>query len=131
MEDNVTTQAVILEFGGVSGIELLELKEELPPGAVLTRSAEAIEVPDHGDASVGTAVIVLGVEAIQALALWLAKRRVKAESLAECTMERTADGGTIVHFTQYKKDSVSDAPAPDTVSAIAAGLSNILKTAGG
>lgn len=123
------THTTLLELDGVTGIDILELQEELPEGAVTPGSAETTPLGDHGDLGLTAAVVILSAAVIHGLAVWLAKRRVQARTLAECTIDETPEGRRI-SLRVERTASLSEPPDPEVVAALQSHLEGLMQAAG-
>ena len=113
----VTAQALRIE--GIDEVAAVDLKEHLPEGAVRrVRMPRPTGGRLHGEPiSAVAAVVAVSVPAIQALATWLAKRRVKTTDEQELTFRRDPDGTVTVTLRgrlEYQGSEPADPLVADT-----------------
>ena len=117
-----------LVLKGIRRIDLMELTEELPEGAVTpVAAADTGEGTVHGQPVSDLAVIVaLSLPTIQALAIWLAKRRIRSTDEQQLTFIRDVNG--TITLTVRRDITTNDARPPDQseIEAIGAQLRALL-----
>jgi hypothetical protein len=124
------TRTTLIELDGLQGIEIAELREELPEGTVTISPRSAPSRAEHGDFG-ATAIVVLSAAAIHGLSVWLAKRRVETKTLMEGSVETTPEGAKRVTVRLETAKSVSEPPPPETVAAFESQLSTLMEAATG
>lgn len=108
-------QKFALHISGLSKIEALELAEIIGES-----NLQGVTDPDDGDRRFGDLVttltlVVIASSAIQGLAVWLAKRRVRAEGIENFSIEKLADGSMRVNMQRISRSGSSDTPSPAAI----------------
>ena len=121
------TESVRLRLDQLAEIDLMELEEELPDGAVERVPAELADGGVHGDLGLTAAVVILGAATIHALAVWLAKHRTRTQDELDLQFERDADGTVRLNVRSRLGHSASTPPDAATVEALRSRLDALLK----
>lgn len=77
-----------LQVAGLSELDLLELEEELPHGAVERPPENVADGGEHGDLGLTTAIVILSAAAIHGLSVWLAKRSQEKSTVEDLSITR-------------------------------------------
>lgn len=79
---------------GIDRVDLMALKEELPPGSVAqTEPSAPVGATDRvGDLGLTAAIVIVSIAAIDALALWMAKRHIEAKDRQRVKFKKGPDG---------------------------------------
>ncbi len=120
-------QKFALHIVGLSKIEALELAEMLGEPN-LRRETDPGEDSRFGDLAATVALVVVASSAIQGLAIWLAKRRIRAEDIETVSIEKMADGSMRVNIQRINRSGSSDTPSPAAIEALASALRSALDT---
>jgi hypothetical protein len=118
--------SLVLE--GIRRIDLMELTEELPEGTVVPIPvADTRDGSMHGQPVSDLAVVVaLSLPTIQALAVWLAKHRVRTTGKRELTIVRKPDGTMVLTVREGYTTTGSEPPDQSLVEAIGSQLRTLL-----
>jgi hypothetical protein len=120
------TEPVRLRLDQLAEIDLMELEEELPEGAVERVPAELADGGVHGDLGLTAAVVILGAATVHALAVWLAKRRTRTQDELDLQFERSADGTVRLNVRSRLGHSASTPPDEAVVKALQSRLDALL-----
>jgi hypothetical protein len=115
-----------LQIASLSELDLLELEEELPSGAVERQIENVADTGQHGDLGLTTAIVILSAAAIHGLAVWMAKRRGEIASTDDVSVEQCPDGSITLRMRRESRGRISDAPDPAVVKALQTQLSTLL-----
>lgn len=119
--------ANVIEIPGLREIEVMDLEEDLPEGSVEVRPPDGPPTSaEHGDFGLTTVIVILGIEAINGLSIWLAKRRVKETNVKDISLVRETDGRLILNYHESGERTFEESPDPDTVTAIRTRLSELV-----
>jgi hypothetical protein len=119
-----------IELDGLEGIEIAELREELPEGTVTVSPRRAPSSAEHGDFG-ATAIVVLSAAAIHGLSVWLAKRRVQTNTLMEASLVTTPDGGKRLTVRVEGEQKMSEPPSAEAIGALESQLTTLIEAAAG
>lgn len=111
---------------GLSELDLLDLEEELPEGAIQRASEKALQSAEHGDLGLTAAVVILSAAAIHGLSVWLAKRTEKKSAVEDVSVKQGKDGSLEITVHRESHGHITDAPDPAIVKAFQIHLSKIL-----
>lgn len=105
--------------------ELAELKAALPAGSARRRAVGSADGATAGDLGLTTAIVIVTVPVIHALAVWLAKRRTSDSHEEALEFERDADGSVRITVRRTSRGTSSSPPSAATVEALRSQLSEI------
>jgi hypothetical protein len=120
------SESARLRLDHLAEIDLMELEEDLPEGAVERVPPELANGGVHGDLGLTAAVVILGAATVHALAVWLAKRRTRTEDELDLRFERDADGTIRLDVRSRVGRSASTPPDEAGVKALQSRLDALL-----
>lgn len=104
-----------LIISGLSDIEAMELEEEVPSWAIESQSRVSADGGDHGDLGLTAVVVILSAATINALSLWLAKRRERAAQEDLLLVTKGADGSLTLYLQHRSESAASESPDADVI----------------
>ena len=117
---------VKLNLEGISEIDVMELEKVLGPSVVQVTGSPRGPTDRHGDFGASAVLIALGPAALSALAVWLAKKRVKNIEESDIHIERGGDGILTMDIKTIRRSSSSGPPDAETTKSLLAGLENVI-----
>ena len=96
-----------LRIENLTNIDIMEIEEELGPSVVKVADPSSGAMDRHEDFGLSAVIIILGAAALNSLAIWLAKKRVRTEDLQHMKVTVGSDRTVTIDVTTIRKTTTT------------------------